>query len=295
MAAIAYLAALGAALFWGLAPVSSKRGFAHGGDPVSVAIIVIATSAGIFWGGLALTQGPTALAPDLSAFGYGIFLFGGLIGTAVGRIGNYEGIDRVGASVNSAVIASNPLFATTLALAFLGEAVSIVQAVGVVVVVGGLVLLTFSKGGDVAGWQPHELLFPLLAALAYGTASVIRRFGLTTTPARPLEAVALNETAALFGLGVFAFWSGRHGLTSIPLRGYAYFLGAGVLSGTGLLLFFTGLDNGRVAIVTTLVATSTLFATAFSYVGLGGIERITREIVAGVALVVVGVGVITLA
>jgi drug/metabolite transporter (DMT)-like permease len=295
MAAIAYLAALGAAFFWGLAPVSSKRGFAHGDDPVSIAIIVIATSVAIFWGGLALTQGPADLAPGLSVFGYGIFLFGGLVGTAVGRIGNYEGIDRVGASVNSAAIVSNPLFATILALAFLGEAVSIGQAAGIVVVVGGLVLLTFSKGGDVGGWRPYELLFPLLAAIAYGTASVIRRFGLTTTPARSLEAVALNETAALFGLWVFALWSGRHGLRSIPLRGYAYFLGAGVLSGTGLLLFFTGLDNGRVAIVTTLVATSTLFATAFSYIGLGGIERVTRGIVAGVALVVLGVGVITLA
>jgi drug/metabolite transporter (DMT)-like permease len=81
---------------------------------------------------------------------------------------------------------------------------------------------------------------------------------------------------------------------SIPLRGYACFIGAGVLSGSGLLLFFTGLDNGRVAIVTTLVATATLFATAFSYVGLGGIERITRGIVAGVVLVVFGVGEITL-
>jgi drug/metabolite transporter (DMT)-like permease len=295
MAVIAYLAALGAAFFWGLAPVSSKRGFAHGGDPISVAIVVVATSVAIFWGGLAVTQGPRALAPDLSPLGYGIFLFGGLVGTAVGRIGNYEGIDRVGASINSAVIASNPLFATILALAFLGEAVSIVQAAGIVVVVVGLVLLTFSKGGDVTGWRFSELCFPLLAAIAYGTASVIRRFGLTTTPARPLEAVALNETAALFGLAVFALWSGRHGLRSIPLQGYAYFLGAGVLSGTGLLLFFTGLDNGRVAIVTTLVATATLFATTFSYVGLDGIERITRGIVAGVALVVVGVGVITLA
>lgn len=78
------------------------------------------------------------------------------------------------------------------------------QAIGIVVVTGGLVPLTFSKGGDITDWKPRELPFPLTTAIAYGTAGVIRRFGLTATPARPLEAVALNETAALLGIGTYA-------------------------------------------------------------------------------------------
>jgi DME family drug/metabolite transporter len=291
---LVYLAGFTAALFWGIAPVLSKRGFTYGGNPFLVTSIIVTTSVILFWSLLAASQGVTDVLPDISPAGYGIFLLAGFVGTAVGRINNYAGIDHVGTSINSAVIATQPVFATILAFLFLGEQVTIVQVAGIFAVVGGVVMLTFSRGGDVGGWRPRELLFPLAAAFAYATGSVIRRFGLQTTPALPLEAVALNETAALMGVVGYTVGAGYFRPDSIAARGYVYFVGAGLASATGLLAFFIGLNNGRVAIVTTLVATSTLFATVFSYLGLGDLEEVTRGIVAGAILVVVGVGVIVL-
>jgi DME family drug/metabolite transporter len=291
---LVYFAGFTAALCWGIAPVLSKRGFSYGGNSFLVTSIIIVTSVTLFWSLLVLKQGLMDVLPDISPVGYGIFLLAGFVGTAVGRINNYAGIDHVGASVNSAVIATQPVFATILALLFLGEQVTVVQVAGIFAVVGGVVVLTFSRGGDVGGWRPRELLFPLAAALAYSTGSVIRRFGLQTTPTLPLEAVALNETAALLGVLGYTVAAGYLRPDSIAPRGYVYFVGAGLASATGLLAFFIGLDNGRVAIVTTLVATSTLFATVFSYFGLGDLEEVTRGIVAGAIFVVAGVAVIVL-
>lgn len=283
-----------AAVLWGASPVVSKRGFSYGGNPRQVTLIVISSGLLVLWAVLIVQHGFSRVTPDISAFGYAVFLGGGVIGTALGRIGNYTGIDRLGASVNSAVVATNPLFATTLAFVFLGEAITGVQAIGIVLVVLGLVVLTLAKGGDLGGWKRAELVFPLLAAMAFGTGGVIRRFGLTTTGASPIEGAVLNEIAA-FG-AIAGYLVAREGPTfePIPRRATAYFVATGILSGLGLLMLFTGLQFGRVAIVSTLVATSTLFATVFSYFFLRDLERVTRGIVAGATLVVIGVGLITL-
>lgn len=294
MAAVAFAAGLLAALFWGVVPVVMKRGFSYGGRPMGAATVVVVTGFVMLWGAVLLTQGPTGFAPGLGPGGYAVFLAAGFVGTALGRITNFTGIDRVGASVNSAVVSTNPLFATVLALVFLGELVSATQGVGVVVVVLGLVALTVSRGGDLSGWQLRDLAFPLVAALAYGSGAVIRRFGLTTTSASALEGAALNETAAL--VGVLAYVLAREGrsLLRLPARAVGYFAFSGVFNALGLLMLFFGLDVGRVAIVITLSGTSTLFATMLSALFLGDIERVTRGVALGALLVVAGAAMITL-
>lgn len=88
---------------------------------------------------------------------------------------------------------------SVLALGWLGEPVSPGTALGILVLVCGLGVLTLSTGGDHAGWRPVHLL-PLGAAFAFGLGNVMRRFSLGTYDVTVLEAVALNETAALVGL-----------------------------------------------------------------------------------------------
>jgi uncharacterized membrane protein len=63
-----------------------------------------------------------------------------------------------------------------------------------------------------------------------------------------------------------------------------------------LLAFFTAfsLDAGRVAVVDSLAATAPLFTTLFSAVLLRDVERVTRGVVLGALLVVVGVVLITI-
>lgn len=294
MAVVAFAAGLLAALFWGTAPVVMKRGFSYGGRPMEAAAVVVTTGFVMLWGTVLATQGPTDFAPGLDPVGYAIFLVGGLVGTALGRITNFTGIDRVGASVNSAVVSTNPLFATVLALVFLGELVSATQAAGVVVVVLGLVALTASRGGDLTGWTLRDLAFPLVAALAYASGGVIRRYGLTTTPAAPLEGATLNETAAL--VGILGYLLAREGgaLPRLPARAVGYFVVAGVFNVLGVLMLFVGLERGRVALVVTLAGTSTLFATGLSALLLTDLERVTRGVALGALLVVAGVVLITL-
>lgn len=287
--------ALVPALLWGFSPVLSKRGMAAGGTALQAALVVVTVDTVVYWTALAVT-GRGGLFAGADAWGVAVFVAGGLIGTALGRIAVFAGVHRVGASVNSAAISVRPLFATLIALAWLGEPVGLLTGVGVVVLVVGLVVLTASRGGDLAGWTGRDLLFPLAAALAFAVGNVIRRFGLTTTDVTVLQAVTLNETAALVALVAFALASGRReAVLGAPRATYRYFAGSGLITAVALLALFEAFDRGPVAVVDSLAGTPPLFTAVFAAVLLGDLERVTKGVVAGAGLIVVGAALITLA
>lgn len=291
---LVYALALVPAVLWGFGPILDKRGMDAGGSSLQAALVVVVVDTALYWLALAVRSWPTpfaGLTPRLVA----VFAVAGLFGTALGRIFVFAGVDRVGASINSAGISTRPLFATLLALGFLGEPLGPLTAVGVVVLVGGLVVLTYSKGGDVSGWEPRDLLLPIGAAAVFAAGNVVRRFGFVDTGASPLQAVAINETAALVALAAYALARGRTDVVSAPRTSFRYFLGSGTLTAVALLAFFTALslEGGRVAIVDPLAATAPLFTTVFSAALLRDVERVTRGVVAGALLVVVGAVLIT--
>ncbi|MFC4359164.1 EamA family transporter [Halobium salinum] len=299
---VVYLLALLPALLWGFSPVFSKRGMAAGGDAVEAALVVVVVDSALYWAALAVRGGGLPFS-GLTPVAVGIFALAGVFGTALGRIAVFNGVDRVGASVNSAVISARPLFATLLAAGFLGEAVGPATLLGVLVLVVGLAALTLSKGGDVEGWRPRDLLFPVAAAVVFAVGNVLRRYGLQAFDTTPLEAVALNETAALVVLSAYLLardpdrvrgWFGRDSI-GLPDRSTRYFAASGTLTAVALLSLFAALNHpqGTVAVVDPLAATAPLFTAVFAYFLLGDLESVTRGVVVGAALVVVGVALVT--
>lgn len=289
-----YAFALVPALLWGFSPVLEKRGMANGGRSLQAAIVVVTVDALVYWAALLATGSGIPFA-GVDSWAIGVFLVGGLVGTALGRIAVFAGVHRVGASVNSAAISVRPLFATVIAFVWLGESVGALTGLGVVVLVVGLVVLTASRGGDLAGWSARDLLIPLAAALAFAVGNVIRRFGLTTTDVSVLQAVTLNETAALVALVAFVLASGRReAVLGAPRVTYRYFAGAGLLTAVALLALFEGFDRGPVAIVDSLAGTAPLFTALFAAVLLGDLEQVTKGVVGGAALIVIGAALITI-
>ncbi|MFB6085177.1 MAG: EamA family transporter [Halorientalis sp.] len=291
---VVYALALLPAVLWGLGPIFDKRGMAAGGTATQAAIVVVVVDTVLYWLALFVTSWPnplSGLTPDLVA----VFAAAGLFGTAMGRILVFAGVQRVGASINSAGISTRPLFATLLALVFLGEPLGPLTGVGIVVLVGGLVVLTYSKGGDVSGWRPRDLLFPVGAAAVFGAGNVLRRYGFGDTTATALQAVTINETAALVALAAYALATRGTDPLDAPPESYAYFAGSGLITAVALLSFFTALsmEAGRVAIVDPLAATAPLFTTVFAAVFLRDVERVTPGVVGGALLVVVGAVLVT--
>jgi uncharacterized membrane protein len=289
-----YVFALIPAVLWGFSPVFEKRGMAGGGTALQAAFVVVIVDTAVYWVALVASGGGAPMA-GVDAVGLTVFVVAGLIGTALGRVAVFAGVHRVGASVNSAAISVRPLFATGIALVWLGEPVGPLTGLGVVVLVAGLVVLTTARGGDLSGWTARDLLFPLSAALAFAVGNVLRRFGLTTTDVTVLQAVTLNETAALVAMAAFVVATGRRGeVLGAPAATYRYFVGSGLLTAVALLAFFEAFDRGPVAVVDSLAGTAPLFTALFAGVLLGDLERVTKGVVVGAALIVVGAALITL-
>jgi len=292
---VVYALALVPALLWGFSPVLSKRGMAAGGSSLQASLAVVIVDSTLYLLALAALQGGDAFA-GLTRETVGVFILAGVVGTALGRLSTFAGVDRVGASVNSAGVSARPLFATLLAVGFLGEPAALTTAVGVIVLVVGLAALALAKGGDISGWEPYELLFPVGAAGCFAIGNVLRRYGLTSSGVSSLEAVALNELAALTVLAGYAVARGRLGdLRAAPRETWTYFAGSGAVTAVALLSLFAAFRHpqGTVAIVDPLAATAPLFTTAFAYFLLGDLERVTRGVVAGAALIVLGVALVT--
>lgn len=275
------------ALFWGISPVFSKRGMAAGGTSIQASLVLVVINGVAGWALLLIVTG---FAPftDISPATIGIFLVGGVFGTAISRLAVYMGIDRVGASINNAVLNVHPVFATFLALGWLGETITLRTGVGILVLTGGLVLLALTNGGDRDGWLVQDLAFPVIGALTYALGNVIRRFGLTTSPATALQGLALNEAAAMLVLGGYAIGMRRHDIVAAPRSTYLYFGMSGVLTLGALLSMFEALNRGPVAVVVSLSGIAPLFTVCWAALLLRDLERITKGIAVGVTVIVTG-------
>lgn len=286
------LALLTAAL-WGASSPISKRGLERGGTPFQVALTVVTVSTILYWSAI-LIRGERLLGHSVEALA--LFVFTGLLGTAIARVVSFTGVQRVGASVNSAGVNTRPVFATVGAVLFLGETLTLQTGVGILVVVAGLIAIALSRGGDIRGWRVTDLAFPLGAAMAFATGNVVRRFGLTTTDITPLEGVALNETAGLVGLLAYVLVRHRgnvRGFLAAPRSAYRWFVAAGVISAVALFSLFEALSRGRVVVVDPISSPTSLFAILFTALLLREVERVTPRLIVGAVLVVTGVVLIT--
>lgn len=284
---------LAGALCFGLGPVVSKRGLSAGGTWTGNALVLLGTRVVLFGVVLVLLSGAGAF-DGVTPLAAVVFAVGGVGGSGVGRLLFFNGVNRVGSSLGQAFTNTRPLFAVALAVAFLGEQVTAPMVVGVLVLVGGLATLSVSRGGDVRGWERSDLLYPLVAAVVFAAANVFRRWGFTVGgDITPLQAAWIGEAGALVGVVVYALATERTAEVRVTPRVTGLFVLNGLIAGVGLLLMYTALRIGPVAVVDPVTASAPLFTVAYAAVFLRDVERITRGVVAGVGFVVVGVVLIT--
>lgn len=286
--------AFAAALLRGLDPVLTKRGLAAGGTWLQSTFILLVIRLVLFWSALIAIAGIGGALAGLTPLAVAVFAGASLVATVLGRPALYVGIDRVGSTVSNAVVNGRPLFSVLFGAVLLGEVVPISLWFGVLVLVVGLVTVTFSRGGDIGGWSLVDIGFPLLAGLAFTTGNVLRRHGFETTPTTVLQAVTIGETVALFAmLGLVLAIPRLRPVWTAHRRVYWYFAGGNLLASLAILAMFAALQAGPVSIVDPIVASAPLVTVAVAAVALRDVERITARLIVGVVLAVLGVVLVT--
>jgi drug/metabolite transporter (DMT)-like permease len=230
------------------------------------------------------------LAPallDLSAWHTAaavIFALVGLFYPAAVTVLTYQSNRLIGPTLTGTISSTTPLFATGLAVAFLGERLTPAIAVGGFVVVAALVIMAWRPGTHLPlGWR---VALPLSCAALRALAQVLSKFGLTLWP-NPFAATFIG-----YAVSAAAIWSVPYrpqpGSATRLRAAFPWFAAAGLLNGTGLLLLNSALQTGRVSVVAPLAALYPLFTMLFSAV-LIRTEVLTARTIGGALLAIMGV------
>ncbi len=279
-----HLLALGGAFFSALATIYIRQGL-RASDPYAGFFVNVVVGTVSLWIAVIATGGLGHVSPRGALF----FMCAGLIGTVGGRLLRFVAIEKVGASIAAALINLNPFVSSALAIALLGESITVPIVIGTVVIVVGTTLL--SLGGKRLGFLLGQLALPLLSAVCFGVVAVLRKLGLSDTSA--VVGSAINVTTALVAYTAFLLASGRPEIMVCRGRSLAYFAVAGLAENVGVFMNVVALSMGRVSVVTPLYGTAPIFVLVLAPFFLRDVERLTTRVVMGTLLIVFGVYLIT--
>ena len=131
--------ALTSAFLWGMMPILVRKGLSHSTASVGVMLGLLASVPLIILVFSFHSQSVVqAVAPQAVAW----FVAVGILGPCLGRVFNYLGVARLGATKATPLISTSPLFTTVLALMFLREQITLKVLLGVLCIVTGVVTLT---------------------------------------------------------------------------------------------------------------------------------------------------------
>ncbi len=216
------------------------------------------------------------------------FIVAGILAPVLGRFFNYAGIDKLGVNLSTPITYANPLVSVILAIAFLGERLSALGFLGALLVIGGGVALGTVSGDGPVSFNRRDLVFPLLAALFYGSSAIFRKLGIDLV-GEPIVAAAVTSTTSwILLVGYLLTRPGRHDLT-VGRNEAAFFVAAGLMTSIAIPTLYLALQLGTVVVVTPIMNASPLFVLAISFLFFRGEELFTLRVITGTVGVVAGV------
>ncbi|MEA2659267.1 MAG: drug/metabolite transporter, family [Candidatus Binatota bacterium] len=279
--ATAQLLALITSVFYASALVSARAGMRYS-TPTTVTLVSILMQNLLLWSAIVLTGGVHAVP----LAGVLLFTLVGIFQLGV-RLLAYSGVEKIGASRSAALQSVSPLISAAIAIAILGEPTTLLIILGTVLVVAGIVLISWKSEWQLASFRFWHLLLPIGAAFLTGINHPIRRYVLTMAN-EPLFFSALMGTVSLGGFLVYLAVSPQSQRLVWNRSALGPFLATGVCETTSILLIITAISMGRVVIVAPIAASYPVWSLMLSAVFLRDVESINWKVIAGILSVVVG-------
>jgi drug/metabolite transporter (DMT)-like permease len=280
--------AFASAILIGLGLVLAQIGL-RGIAPIAAAAISIPTSMLLFALAtlLALVLGRYPVAAQ-SWQALPMFAAIGLLYPAAVTLLNFESSRRIGSVITGTLGNFTPAVAVALAVLVLDEPLRWAHVIGLAVIVTGVMALTTPRrGGGTAHWRSWALLLPLAGAVIRGIVQPGVKFGLELWP-NPLAAALVGYViSSVLVLSVVRMRTGRF-LPDAPRRSRLWFVVVGLVNGAALLLMYSALASGPVALVAPLLATYPLTTLAWGALLLGRPDAGVRLLL-GVVTTVIGV------
>jgi drug/metabolite transporter (DMT)-like permease len=285
--------AIASATCFAIAGITAARGMRPGADDngAFVSLIVTTVIAGGIWIALGIARGFAPVTWRALAW----FAGAGVLTAYVGRVAFYATVERLGAMRASTLQRLNPFFAVVMGVLVLRESIAGRTGIGVaLVIVSFVVLVVGARGRDgarreLAAAARMGYVYGVVSALGYSTGYLLRKMGLAEAHDAFLGAAVGCAVGALL-FAATALFNDRYAraVRATLARPSPWFIGAGVMSSFGQILYFAALNESpmsRVAIIVSMEVFITLF---LGHVFLRRSERLTPALVAAAILGVAG-------
>ena len=270
-----------AALCFSIAHIFVRRGL-NGSNALTGSVISLGTSTVIFWT-LALVLAPLA---HLASPAIGYFIAGGVFAPAIGQTLGYIGMERIGVARSSPIVNTSPMFSSIFAVLLLGEIWLAQNILGTSLVILGVVILSTSRQAS-GEWDKKDIIYPVLAAVAFGISTTFRKTGLMTIHV-PLLAAAVTVGTAFLVLLAIVWFRGGQRILRFNRRSSGWLFGGAVINSAAILSFFSALNVGTVVRVEPLVACNPLLTLLWASIFLRQFETLSWRVVGGALVTVAG-------
>lgn len=226
---------------------------------------------------------------ELSKVGVLAFFAAGLLAT-LGFICLYESVRRIGASRSSPIIRGSLLIASLIAILFLGESVETLHLVGIILLFLGVALVSFGASRDNSDSKsilPLELILPLAAMVTIGFLDPIVSLGYAEGVPVTVG-LAIQRLTAFAVLTLLFLLKGWHPLRPFRTQERSLYFGAAIAVTFFVVCLYLALSIAPVVVVTPLRGMDPLFVLILSHFYLKKLEKITKILVIGVILTVLG-------
>ena len=280
---------------------------------------LIATSANVFFAalawGLQLGFGSASLSWNTQAFW--MFAAAGAFSTYLGRWFFYESVVRFGPAKASIFQVSSPLFTALMAWLLLGERLGVLVALGMVMTLGGLILVSYKPGffsrrgltpelPPDGGPAPSTMKFGLRqrllqsvlflgagSSLAYAIGNVLRGSAVRSWNEPVLGALI----GAVCGLALHLVFSADKGGIAARLRtasrsGMALYALIGVTTISAQMCVIASMRYIPLSIATLVTLCTPLLVFPLSHVLFRNQDKVTAATLAGSALTLLGIFII---
>lgn len=285
--------ALVSGTLWGIGPLFLKRGLTLAN--VSTATLTQQYVAVITLIVIAVSRGEVFHLVDIPTKALWAFVAAGAVGASFGKIFYYKGIDKIGASKSTSVKNISPILTTALAMILLGEELTLPIAVGVALIVAGILVLTWAQAkGEKRSNRVSYFFYPLMAAMCFAINPIFKKIGVSESSFPILGALITQCTGLIMMLTAGRFLKIRPKWERVPTKSLLYFTLGGTTEALGSLFTYYALTYAPAVLVSPIWRISPLVTFILARFTLRGIEVVTLRDGVAAIFIVAGVFVLSL-
>jgi transporter family protein len=287
--------ALIAAVSFAVGIVLVRKTAGEAGEAFSVTALSIFSGIPLFIIVIAVNNDWQHLA-GISAKALLMLVAAGFIHFVIGRLMAYDAFRYIGANRATPITQISPIFTVVLSWLFLDESLTVHIALGAVLMMAGVFLVSQEKGADYRGRKgraPHEvrgILMSLVAALCWGITPVLIKPAIEQAGSAVVgNMISYGTAGVIMMLMLLTGGNRRRNFVKLSLRhSILPMVVAGLFTAAGQLLYFSALGKSPANIIAPLVSIEILFIFLFSLVVNRRGEVFTLKVALGMVAAVAG-------